>query len=111
MFIILVSIRIEKGYKEPYLETLKVNASASVKTEPGVVRFDIIQDARDDDVIWLYEVYKDEEAFTSHRATYHFNKFYDEWRGTMEVLPHGAEPGPGNQRGTYNIWPPDDEWA
>ena len=111
MFIILVPIRIEKGYKESYLEALKINANTSVKTEPGVMRFDIIQDARDRDVIWLYEVYKDEKAFSSHRATPHFNKFYNEWRGRMEVLPHGAEPQSDNKRGTYNIWPPDDEWA
>ncbi len=110
MFIILVPVRIAKGYKEPYLDALKINANASVRTEPGVLRFDIIQDARDSDVIWLYEVYKDEEAFTSHRATPHFNKFYDEWRGRMEALPHGAEV-PSGKRGTFNIWPPDDEWT
>jgi quinol monooxygenase YgiN len=110
MFIILVPIRIEKGYKEPYLEALKVNATASVRTEPGVMRFDIIQDAHDDDVIWLYEVYRDEEAFNTHRESEHFLNFYTKWRPRMEVLPHGAELGPGNQRGTHQIWPPDDEW-
>ena len=111
MFIILVPIRIEEGYKEPYIEALKVNASASVNTEPGVVRFDIIQDAHDDDVIWLYEVYRDEGAFNTHRASDHFNNFYSKWQPRMEVLPHGAELGPGNPRGTYQIWPSDKEWS
>lgn len=110
MFIILVPIRVDKEYREPYMEALIVNGRASVQTEPGVIRFDIIQDAHDPDVIWIYEVYRDEEAFNTHRASTHFNEFYDRWRPKMEVLPHGAELGPGNQRGTYQIWPPDEEW-
>ena len=51
------------------------NAQRSVNDEPGCLKFDVVQDANDEDRIWLYEVYKDEAAFQAHTQTPHFIKF------------------------------------
>ena len=56
--------------------------------------------------VWVYEVYKDEDAFKAHQQSPHYLKFRgmaDEWRA--ETSAQGAG------RGCTNIWPPDNEWS
>ncbi len=69
------------------------------------MRFDVIQDASDGNRIWLYEVYRDEEAFQAHTQSPHFIKFREasaDWREQAGLQGAG--------RGASNIWPPDNEW-
>ena len=106
MYIIVAAIQIKEGFKERYINGLIENASSAVKEEPGCLRFDVIQDANDDNKIWLYEVYNDEAAFQAHAQSPHFIKFRDasaDWR------EQGGLQGAG--RGASNIWPPDNEWS
>ena len=106
MYIIVAAIEIKEGFKEQYINGLIENANSAVKDEPGCLRFDVIQDANDDNKIWVYEVYNDEAAFQAHTQSPHFLKFRDagtDWR------EQGALQGAG--RGASNIWPPDSEWS
>ena len=106
MYIIVAPIQIKEGFKDQYIKGILENARGAVNDEPGCLRFDVVQDANDDHRIWLYEVYKDEDAFQAHTQTPHFLKFRDlsaDWRG------EGGLQGAG--RGATNIWPPDDEWV
>ncbi len=52
------------------------NAGASIQ-EPGVVRFDVIQDASDATQVVLVEVYRDAEAAAAHKATAHYATWRD----------------------------------
>jgi autoinducer 2-degrading protein len=54
--------------------------------EPGVLRFDVIQDREDPAHVVLVEVYRDEAAAADHKATAH----YATWRDTVADLM--AEP-------------------
>jgi len=104
MYVILASIQIKEGFKAPFIEAMIGDAEGSTNNEPGCLRFDVIQDAGDENRIWLYEVYKDEAAFQAHTQAPHYKKWAEtvkEWRG--QGLPGAA-------RGSYNIWPPDDQW-
>ena len=58
------------------------NARGTVNDEPGCMRFDVIQDASDGNSIWLYEVYRDEEAFQAHTQGPHikFREASADWR-------------------------------
>ena len=80
------------------------NASGAVHDELGCLRFDVIQDANDENRIWVYEVYTDEAAFQAHTQAPHFLKFQAASEGWRE---EGGLHGAG--RGAYNIWPPDNE--
>ena len=40
------------------------NAQAAANTEPGCLRFDVIQDAGDANRVWVYEVYVDEDCLS-----------------------------------------------
>jgi autoinducer 2-degrading protein len=54
--------------------------------EPGVARFDVLQDQQDDTQFVLVEVYKNETAPAAHKETAH----YLEWRETVADMM--AEP-------------------
>ena len=106
MYIIVVPIQIKEGFKEQYIAGMIENARGSVNDEPGCLRFDVVQDANENNRIWLYEVYTDEAAFQAHAQSPHFLKFRDasaDWRDDV-----GLE---GAGRGSSNIWPPDSEWV
>jgi len=104
MYVIIASMKIKEGHKEAFIEALLKDAQASVRDEVDCFRFDVIQDAGDSNLVWLYEVYKDEAAFQTHLKSPHLLKLLDtikDWR--QEGLQGAA-------RGSSNIWPPDSQW-
>ena len=106
MYIVNVPIQIKKGFKEQFIAGIKDNASHAQNDEPGCLQFNVIQDSNDINRIWVYEVYKDEDAFKAHQQSPHYLKFRgmaDEWRDDASTQGAG--------RGCTNIWPPDDEWS
>jgi quinol monooxygenase YgiN len=105
MYVIIAPIQIKEGYKERFIEEMIGDAKGSVNDEPGCLRFDVIQDANDENRIWLYEVYRDAAAFEAHTKAPHFTKWRDavkDWRADSDMQGAG--------RGAVNIWPPDGEW-
>jgi quinol monooxygenase YgiN len=77
------------------------NARASVK-EPGIVRFDVIQDREDPTHFVLIEAYRDSSAPDAHKATPH----YHAWRDAVADLM--AEPR--TSRKFTNVFPEDPAW-
>jgi quinol monooxygenase YgiN len=73
------------------------NARNSVQ-EPGIARFDVLQQQDDETSFVLVEVYRTPEAPAAHRETAHYAK----WRDTVE--PMMAEP---RQKATYDAVFPD----
>ncbi len=61
-----------------FLEATRANARASLG-EPGVVRFDVLQDQSDPSHVVLVEVYRDDAAAAAHKDTAH----YATWRDTV----------------------------
>ncbi len=104
MYVIVAPMQIKQGHKKEFIEALLEDAKASVANEPGCSRFDVIQDAGDDNRVWLYEVYDDEAAFQAHLKTPHLTKLMDTIKDWRDEGPRGAA------RGSYNIWPPDGDW-
>ncbi len=40
-----------------------------VETEPGTLKYILMEDAADENVVWLYEEYEDREAFDAHAGS------------------------------------------
>jgi autoinducer 2-degrading protein len=78
MLVVHVDVRVREANVAAFLDATRANASASVQ-EPGVVRFDVIQDEADSAHVVLVEVYRDAEAAAAHKATPH----YATWRDTV----------------------------
>jgi autoinducer 2-degrading protein len=95
-----VHVRVRPGQVEEFLAATLVNARASL-AEPGVLRFDVIQDEADPAHVVLVEVYRDADASAAHKLTPH----YAAWRdGVAEMM---AEPRASTRFGA--VFPPDGE--
>jgi quinol monooxygenase YgiN len=82
MLAIWVKARIKPADRQRFLKAIEVDALGSEKDEPGCHRFNVLQDAQDENVYYFYEVYKDEAALEAHRAAPH----YAVWKGVADVL-------------------------
>jgi quinol monooxygenase YgiN len=79
---VLVHAHVVPHATEAFRAATLVNAAASVG-EPGVVRFDVIQDDRDPTRFVLIEVYRDAEGAVAHKETAHYRTWRDEVAGMM----------------------------
>ena len=76
MLIIHVHIHIKLDCVEAFRTATIENARNSAK-EPGVVRFDVIQQQDDPTRFVLVEVYRSVEATTAHKETAHYKAWRD----------------------------------
>lgn len=102
MIVVHVQIHVKPEQVEPFRAATVANANASVVSEPGVARFDVLQQADDPTRFVLQEVYSTAEAVAAHKETAH----YKTWREAVE--PMMAEP----RRSTKyaNVFPADQGW-
>ncbi|MBN1257306.1 MAG: antibiotic biosynthesis monooxygenase [Planctomycetes bacterium] len=71
MYIVCVHIQVKEGERGGFIAATLENAR-NTRTEPGNLRFDVLQKNEDPDSFMLYEVYRDEEAMAAHKATEHY---------------------------------------
>ena len=103
MLIVHVHAHVKPDAVEAFRQATIENARHSVQ-EPGVARFDIIQQADDPTRFILVEVYRTTEDPARHKETAH----YQVWRDTVE--PMMAEPRRSVKYA--NVFPPDEAgWA
>lgn len=87
MLAMWVKVRVRPDGRERFLEAIEVDALGSERDEPGCVRFNVLQDAQDENTYYFYEVYEDEAALESHRQQPH----YAVWRSVQDTLEGPAE--------------------
>ena len=85
MLIIHVHVRVKPEAVEAFKEATVANARHSIK-EPGIARFDFMQDPQDPTRFLLVECYRSAEATGAHKETAH----YQTWRDTVAAMM--AEP-------------------
>ena len=85
MYIVQVHVTVEEDSVQSFRTAIVENARNSIN-EPGVARFDVLQQKDDPTRFVLIEVYRDEEAALAHKKTEH----YLEWRSVVEDMM--AEP-------------------
>ncbi len=101
MLIVHVYARVQPECVEAFRQASLENARASVE-EPGVARFDVLQQTDDPARFVLVEVYRTPEAPAAHKATPH----YAAWRDA--VAPMMAEPRASVKY--FNVFPGDEAW-
>jgi quinol monooxygenase YgiN len=85
MLIVHVHVHVKPEFIEPFKLATLDNARASIK-EPGVARFDILQQQDDLSRFVFVEAYRSAEAAAAHKETAH----YKTWRDA--AAPMMAEP-------------------
>jgi quinol monooxygenase YgiN len=98
MLIVHVHVRVKPEFVEQFKKATVENARSSVQ-EPGIARFDVVQQQDDLTRFVLVEVYRTSDAPALHRETAH----YLAWRDRVETMI--AEP---RTRATYSAVFPDD---
>ena len=84
MLVVHVHVRVKSECVEAFKQASLENARASVR-EPGIARFDVVQQQGEPTRFVLVEVYRNADAPARHKETAH----YARWRDT--VAPMMAE--------------------
>ena len=75
-YIITVEFRVHSmEMMEIFIKHVTQNASDSLKFEPGCLRFDVLVPSDSETSIFLYEIYRNKEAFRLHLLSKHFEVF------------------------------------
>jgi autoinducer 2-degrading protein len=77
-----VDVRVVPEALERFRAATLANAASS-RQEPGVLRFDVLQDRDDPGHVVLVEVYRDEQAAADHKQTGHYLTWRDAVAGMM----------------------------
>lgn len=101
MLIVHVHVHVKPEHVEAFRQAAIENAANSVK-EPGIARFDVLEQDDDPTRFVLSEVYRDAAATVQHKGTAHYQAWAEKVAGMM------AEP---RSRVTYsNVFPGDAGW-
>ena len=101
MLVVHVHVHVKAEAVEAFKQLSLANARESIK-EPGIARFDVVQQQDDPTRFVLVEVYRSVEATAAHKETKH----YQVWRDA--VAPMMAEPRSSVK--FANIFPDDRGW-
>jgi (4S)-4-hydroxy-5-phosphonooxypentane-2,3-dione isomerase len=101
LLVVHVHVHVKPECVEAFKAATLANAQASVR-EPGIARFDIVQQTDDPSRFVLIEVYRTPAAPTAHKETAH----YATWRDT--VAPMMASPRTSIK--FANVFPDDGAW-
>ena len=102
MFVVLVHVHVKPESVEAFKEASKENARNSIQ-EPGIARFDVIQQLDDPRRFVLVEVYRTPDDPAKHKDTAH----YQAWRATVADMM--AEPRSSVKYS--NAFPDDQGWG
>ncbi|MBV8550752.1 MAG: antibiotic biosynthesis monooxygenase [Acidobacteriaceae bacterium] len=101
MLIVHVHVHVKPEHIDAFRQATLENAEKSLR-EPGIARFDVIQQAEDPNRFVLVEVYRTVEAPAQHKDTAHYQIWRDRVAGMM------AEPRTSVRYS--NIFPADENW-
>ena len=101
MLVVHVHVHVKPEYVEAFKQASLANARESIQ-EPGIARFDCLQQQDDPARFVLVEAYRTPQAPAAHKETKHYQK----WRDA--VAPMMAEPRTSVK--FENLFPPDSGW-
>ncbi len=101
MLIVHVHVQVKPECVEAFRRATVDNAQHSVR-EPGVARFDVVQQADDPARFTLVEAYRTAEAPAAHKATAH----YARWRDAVAEMMAA----PRTSVKYASVYPGDADW-
>jgi len=101
MFIVHVFVHVKEGMVDDFIAATIENAKNSLN-EPGIARFDFVQQQDNPTRFVLVEVYRTADDPAKHKETNHYKK----WRNTVAGMM--AEPRSAIKY--FNVYPEEDGW-
>ncbi|MFH1731821.1 MAG: putative quinol monooxygenase [Planctomycetota bacterium] len=102
MFIVHVQVHVKPECVDAFRAATLENARSSVR-EPGIARFDVVQDNADPAHFVLVEVYRTPDDPAKHKETAHYAK----WRDAVADMMAGRR----TSAKFANAFPDDEEWG
>ncbi|EPR43473.1 Antibiotic biosynthesis monooxygenase [Desulfovibrio sp. X2] len=99
---LVVKVHMKAEFREQFIAEMRADAIGSEKLEPGCLMFNIVNDASDPDVLYLFEVYKDDAAVQAHGKMPHFVQWLEK---TKDWLAAPLRIMPCN-----TLYPPENAW-
>lgn len=101
LLVVHVQVHVLPQFVAAFREATLDNAQNSVR-EPGIARFDVVQEQGDPTRFVLVEVYRSEQAPLDHKQTAH----YARWRDTVEPMMAS----PRSSRKFRALFPANEGW-
>src|SRR2546422_10377293 len=101
MLVVHVHVKVKQEDIEAFRKATIQNAAQSIK-EPGIARFDVVQQQDDPSRFVFVEVYRTDDAPAKHKETEH----YRIWRDTVAPMM----PEPRTSLKLANVFPEDRDW-
>jgi quinol monooxygenase YgiN len=101
MLIVHVHVHVKPEHLDAFKTATLANAEASLR-EPGIARFDVMQQSDDPTRFVLVEAYRDAAATVAHKETAH----YATWRDTVATMMAS----PRHSVKYSNVFPADASW-
>lgn len=102
MLVVHVHVHVKPEHLEAFITETRKNSEASLR-EPGIARFDVVQQADDPTRFVLIEAYKTSGAPAAHKETAH----YAAWRDA--VAPMMASPRTSTK--FQSLCPDESRWG
>ena len=101
MVVVHVFVEVKPDSVEAFKAATLANAQASV-LEPGIARFDVLQEADQPTCFTLVEVYRTKDDTARHKETEH----YQTWKTTVAEMMAA----PRSKKIYENIFPDEEGW-
>jgi len=82
MFTIFCPCIVKSDQVDAFIEISIATGKSSLEEEPGCIRYDVLRDRSNPNVIFFYEIYADKAAFDRHVSTAH----YAHWEKTTQPM-------------------------
>ena len=86
MYIVLNIIHVKAGHLAEFLDGVCIHARHSA-SEPGCVRYEVMQDVNNPQIVCLNEVFQDEAAFREHLT----HDYYKHWMSISRDWRHSED--------------------
>ena len=101
MLVVHVFVHVKPEFIEQFASATLENARKSI-LEPGIARFDVMQQEDDPERFLLTEVYRSVDATAAHKQTLHYQK----WRDTVADMMAESRSSLKYQ----SLFPDEEDW-
>jgi autoinducer 2-degrading protein len=80
MYAILFRVVVKPGMRQEFIDFMNWDCQVVKEDEPQTLRFDVLEDPQDKHIFYVYEAYKDQQAFEAHKK----NAPFQHWSSTFK---------------------------
>lgn len=104
MLAVIAKVTVKPDQVDRFWKYLEADADGSLRHEAGCLRFDILRDDANENVYFIYEVYRDAAAYAVHQEAPYFKAFFAEAGDTLACAPEVTT--------THSMFPrEEDSWS